>query len=746
MKTTMKALLILITLAMVANAVVATTTPSLLNYQGVLRDASDNPLNGGFDMVFRFFDAASAGNELLVDSHLAAGTGVVTVTAGLFNVQLGGGSVADGSGPGTYASLTELFRDHAGVWLAVEIDGEQLDPRVQVVGAAYALNAEHLDGLDSSFFLDTSATSQTKFGRLVLDTSTDPNVQPLEVYGDAGGGYFEDTDGDSNVRLADHFHGIEAYGAIRGGVFENSYGSSAELAVLGVGVSGHGDSAGGSFSNTQGSSAGLATGWNGISATGTLQGGRFTHRTVDTTYAALALADYGVYAYGPGTGGYFRAQGQSGRSWVGWGEYGIYGLGTAMGGFFQDENGSGYAYVGVGDHGIDGYGLNTGGYFRDIDSGTYARVGTGSYKINGTGSVNFVQNHPENAGEVIVYTAPEGDEVATYTRGSAQLVAGEARVTLGETFQWVTNPDLGLTAHLTPHGECNGLYVASVTTEELVVRELGGGTSDLVFDYIVYGLRLGFEETSVVQPKVEEAYIPSMSDHQELYAQSPSLRRYNALERFKSIASGVRSADYVDLSRTEELVARIGRFDPAVHGIDVDHAPDDPAPSADAYQDSAATRDAGQPGQVTDNPPASRSTADASEPQTTSPVQVVQQETFGHTRLPVSEPVTAGDVLALDPDSPGVLHRAASIADSSVVGVVVEPGDDSEAVVATFGVVSLNADAGYGSIRAGDLLVSSSTPGHAMRALELLPGTLLGKALEPLETGTGTIRVLVTLR
>jgi hypothetical protein len=33
-----------------------------------------------------------------------------------------------------------------------------------------------------------------------------------------------------------------------------------------------------------------------------------------------------------------------------------------------------------------------------------------------------------------------------------------------------------------------------------------------------------------------------------------------------------------------------------------------------------------------------------------------------------------------------------------------------------------------------------------MRVLDPLPGTVLGKALEPLSTGTGLIQVLVSLR
>ena len=43
-------------------------------------------------------------------------------------------------------------------------------------------------------------------------------------------------------------------------------------------------------------------------------------------------------------------------------------------------------------------------------------------------------------------------------------------------------------------------------------------------------------------------------------------------------------------------------------------------------------------------------------------------------------------------------------------------------------------------------LMSSPIPGHAMRADDPAPGTILGKALESLETGSGRVRMLVMLR
>jgi len=59
-----------------------------------------------------------------------------------------------------------------------------------------------------------------------------------------------------------------------------------------------------------------------------------------------------------------------------------------------------------------------------------------------------------------------------------------------------------------------------------------------------------------------------------------------------------------------------------------------------------------------------------------------------------------------------------------------------------------------GPVRLGDLLTTSSTPGHAMKAVPKVvegvavypPVAILGKALEPLRSGKGMIRVLIALR
>ena len=117
-----------------------------------------------------------------------------------------------------------------------------------------------------------------------------------------------------------------------------------------------------------------------------------------------------------------------------------------------------------------------------------------------------------------------------------------------------------------------------------------------------------------------------------------------------------------------------------------------------------------------------------------------------------------GDVLVISTDTDRSVVLSSTPYSTMVVGVYSErPGfvgsshpmevqRDGEIPVAVVGIVPCKVSAENGPISRGDLLVTSSTPGHAMRADNPPPGTILGKALEPLESGTGVILVLVTLQ
>jgi hypothetical protein len=90
-------------------------------------------------MIFRLYDAAAAGNEIVRDRHTTLDSSPVNVSGGLFNVLIGSGSVQDGSGPGSFADLSAAFHAHSSVYLEVQVEFETLNPRTRIASAPYAL-------------------------------------------------------------------------------------------------------------------------------------------------------------------------------------------------------------------------------------------------------------------------------------------------------------------------------------------------------------------------------------------------------------------------------------------------------------------------------------------------------------------------------------------------------------------------------------------------------------------------------
>jgi hypothetical protein len=85
--------------------------------------------------------------------------------------------------------------------------------------------------------------------------------------------------------------------------------------------------------------------------------------------------------------------------------------------------------------------------------------------------------------------AMESTEVWVEDFGSGALVNGVATVDIDPIFAEMV--DLNeYHVFLTPLGDCNGLYVAAKTSTSFEVRELGGGASNVSFDYRIVAHRL----------------------------------------------------------------------------------------------------------------------------------------------------------------------------------------------------------------------------------------------------------------
>ncbi len=123
--------------------------------------------------------------------------------------------------------------------------------------------------------------------------------------------------------------------------------------------------------------------------------------------------------------------------------------------------------------------------------------------------------------------------------------------------------------------------------------------------------------------------------------------------------------------------------------------------------------------------------------------------------------IPQGAVVVIDDAHAGQLKLSTQAYDKRVAGIVSGAGGVNPGVtlsqqrlvaggqnVALTGRVYVLADAAYGPIEPGDLLTSSATAGHAMKASDATraSGAILGKAMSRLESGRGLVLVLVTLQ
>lgn len=130
--------------------------------------------------------------------------------------------------------------------------------------------------------------------------------------------------------------------------------------------------------------------------------------------------------------------------------------------------------------------------------------------------------------------------------------------------------------------------------------------------------------------------------------------------------------------------------------------------------------------------------------------------------LSSDENIEPGTVMEIDPENPGKLRVARDAYSTRVAGVVSGagdipvgavlgnlPGNEDAPPIALSGRVWVRCDASKAPIAPGDLLTSSNTPGHAMKAVdrERSYGAVIGKAMTSLAQGErGLVLVLVNLQ
>ncbi len=156
---------------------VSAVVPTLVNFNGALRDAGGQPLSGPQQVTFSLYKESAGGAALWMEAQKveADATGTYTVTLGATTAQ------------GMPASLFASGEAH---WLGVRVEGQEEQPRVLLVSVPYALkaaDAQTLGGLPSSAFALAPATSNTSSSTTTTTTTSAGRHTPSSGVTTAGG-------------------------------------------------------------------------------------------------------------------------------------------------------------------------------------------------------------------------------------------------------------------------------------------------------------------------------------------------------------------------------------------------------------------------------------------------------------------------------------------------------------------------------------------------------------------------------
>ncbi len=133
-----------------------TAVPQLINFQGILKDGSGNPVaNGSYSVIFTIYDAPVGGNVQWAE------TSSVTTSGGLFTILLGSTNPVPDS----------AFEDASG-YLGIKVGADpEMTPRQQLVSLSYAYRVSSVDGASGG-----TITSKVSIGPGHTNTGTNAFV------------------------------------------------------------------------------------------------------------------------------------------------------------------------------------------------------------------------------------------------------------------------------------------------------------------------------------------------------------------------------------------------------------------------------------------------------------------------------------------------------------------------------------------------------------------------------------------
>jgi hypothetical protein len=95
-------------------------------------------------------------------------------------------------------------------------------------------------------------------------------------------------------------------------------------------------------------------------------------------------------------------------------------------------------------------------------------------------------------------------EAVIYKKGNAQLINGEATIIFDKNYAALLGDNPVVT--ITPMGECNGVYIKSVSKTGFVIKELNKGTSTVAISWIAVGDRIDAKTNQVPEFITEQSF------------------------------------------------------------------------------------------------------------------------------------------------------------------------------------------------------------------------------------------------
>ena len=283
--------------------------------------------------------------------------------------------------------------------------------------------------------------------------------------------------------------------------------------VSGSGVAGYADATSGNTNGVYGQSA--STGGNGVSgnAIATTGNAYGVSGTTATTGFGAGVAGDAIATTGTAFGVFGQSASSNGQGLFG---YASAPTGEPVGvvGFVESPNAAAGQFVAH-----SGLGL--------ILQGLSGSAATQVFSVDASGNLDISGNLTVAGSKSARVKLRDGREVALYAVespenwfedfGTARLQAGAAVVSLEPGFLQTVNTSADYHVFLTANGDCRGLFVASKTPAGFEVRELGGGSASIAFDYRIVARRQGFENV-----RLRDVHLPQgPRDMQTRFASMP---------------------------------------------------------------------------------------------------------------------------------------------------------------------------------------------------------------------------------